>query len=161
MGIKEGCKVGVGLPSQFLRWVIFPVFHNCQTLVICCILCSHVSQFVDDIFKCIFFLEKVLCGHSYSCRRLFPEDPIDNYINESSLVKLLAWRLIGNEPLRGSVMTCSLTHLHNTGLLFVTWINFNPIHRMERSSHAQYKCVMKLPTHSQTANGCTVDIWDG
>ena len=63
--------------------------------------------FTGDIFKCIFFNEKVWISISISLTFIL-KDPIDNI---PALVQIMAWRLPGNNPLSEPMMVSLLMHI--------------------------------------------------
>ena len=58
-------------------------------------------HFADDIFKCTFMNEKFCISIQISLK-FVPKGSIDN---KSALVQVMAWRLTGDEPLPGPMLT--------------------------------------------------------
>ena len=74
------------------------------------------QHFADDIFKRIFFNEKVWIPIKISLK-FVPKGPIDNM---PALVQIMAWRRPGDKPLSEPMMVNSLTHIYVTR---PQWVN--------------------------------------
>ena len=68
--------------------------------------------FSDDIFKCVFLNENIRISTKISLK-FYPRNPIDN---NSALVRLMAWCLVGHKPLPEPM----ITKLHDA-----TWRHYN------------------------------------
>ena len=64
-------------------------------------------HFADDIFKCIFFNEKVWIPIKISLK-FVPKDPINNI---PALVQIMAWRRPGDKLLSEPMVASFLTHI--------------------------------------------------
>ena len=69
-------------------------------------------HFADDIFRCIFVNEKFYISIKISLK-FVPKGPNDNY--NPALVKIMAWRWIGDKPLSESMLTRFTDALHCRG----------------------------------------------
>ena len=73
-------------------------------------------HFTDDIFKCIFFNEKVWISITLSLK-FVPKGPITNI---PTLVQIMVWRRPGDKPLSEPMMVSFLMHIYVTR---PQWVN--------------------------------------
>ena len=79
-------------------------------------------HFADDIFKCIFLNENTSISINISLK-FVPEGRINNI---PALVQIMAWRLLGDEPLSAPMMVNLLTHICVTR---PQWVKVDPYKR--------------------------------
>ena len=113
-----------------------------------CFLVSHINtlrprrneqHFADDIFKRIFFNEKVWIPIKISLK-FVPQGPIDNI---PALFQIMAWRRPGDKPLSGPMMVRLPTHICVTR---PQWVK-----RLSQGVLAFMKFLKQLKCHSDAS----------
>ena len=90
-------------------------------------------RFADDVFKCVFLSENVWILITISLK-FVPRGPINNI---PSLVQVMAWRRLGDNPLSETMMVKSSTHICVTrpqwvnNCLPILWNNWSMRHVTE------------------------------